>query len=204
MTLPWSTMEKIYTAKEGEFSVPDIPDRDELDQHLRRLAKERYHAPGMYHIYLVSDWWRTKLPVNKGTRWLKRGDWRQLIHKSTYQGISLPPGAREDHCNIHAVESLVFARETYTDGSGEAIHVVSQADGVDGEAGEGDLLIGQFGAYKVDLLNATPANAIIHNAGEGFTPRAVYKIGLEEVEQCLIGCTQERHQRRLALKTQHL
>ena len=55
MTLPWSTMEKIYTAKEGEFSVPDIPDRDELDQHLRRLAKERYHAPGMYHIYLVSD-----------------------------------------------------------------------------------------------------------------------------------------------------
>jgi hypothetical protein len=55
LTLPWSIMEKIYTAKEGEFSARDIPGRDELDRHLRRLAKERHHAPGMYHLYLVSD-----------------------------------------------------------------------------------------------------------------------------------------------------
>ena len=31
--------------------------------------------------------------------------------------------------------------------------------------------------------------------------RAVYKIGLEEVAECLIECTQERHRRRLALQT---
>jgi hypothetical protein len=67
-------MEKIYTY-EREFSVRDIPSRDEMDQHLRRFAKERHDAPGMYHLYLVSDWWRTKLRANKGTRWLKQGNW---------------------------------------------------------------------------------------------------------------------------------
>ena len=86
----------------------------------------------------------------------------------------------------------MHARHTLVE-SGETIHVVSQADGIDRGAGEGDLLIEQFGAYKADLypylLNATPGNATIQDAGEGHALRAVYKIGLKEVEQCLIGCT---------------
>jgi hypothetical protein len=53
MTLPWSVMEKIYTAKEGEFSVRDIPSRDELDRHLRRFVKERHQAPDIYQLYTL-------------------------------------------------------------------------------------------------------------------------------------------------------
>ena len=134
LTLPWSTMEKIYTY-EQEFSVQDIPSRDEMDQHLRRFAKERHDAPGMYHLYLVSDWWRTQLRANKGTRWLKQGNWRQLIYKSTCEDRPLPPGSEpDDHCAIHAIEGLVFARETYTSENGETVHVVTQVDDADGEA----------------------------------------------------------------------
>ena len=75
----------------------------------------------------------------------------------------------------------MFTRDTYTDENGETIHVVSQADGVDEEAGEGDLLIGQFGAYKSGWLEEEGPHT------------AMYEIGLEEVEECLIKCTQERH-----------
>ena len=62
----------------------------------------------------------------------------------------------------------MFARDTFTNEDGETVHVVSQADldGVDGEAGEGDLLIGQFGAYRTCLLGTpAPANAVIYNVG---------------------------------------
>ena len=211
LTLPWSTMEKIYTY-EREFSVRDVPSRDEMDQQLRRFAKERHDAPGMYHLYLVSDWWRTKLRANKGTRWLKQGNWRQLIYKSTCEDRSLPPGSEpDDHCAIHAIEGLVFARETYTSENGEIVHVVSQVDDADGEVMVGDLLIGQFRAYRTGLPGTqAPANAVIYNTSKVYQigleayleqRTAVYKIGLEEVAECLIECTQERHRRRLALQT---
>jgi hypothetical protein len=105
----------------------------------------------------------------------------------------------------------VFAGETYTCENGETIHVVSQADDADGEVMVGDLLIGQFGAYRTGLPGTqAPANAVIYNTSkvyqiglgfESYQGRAVYKIGLEEVAECLIECTQERHRRRLALQT---
>ena len=110
LALPWSTMEKIYTVgeTESEFGVRDIPCRDELDRHLRALAR-RNQIPSMYHLYLVSDWWRTKLRVNKGMKKLKQQDWGHLMHKATCQDMSLPAGVRDDHCAIQEVEGLVFA-----------------------------------------------------------------------------------------------
>ena len=80
-------------------------------------------------------------------------------------------------------------------------------DNADGESREKDLLIGQFGAYQNGSLEAgAPANAITYNAGEAYlleyARTAVYKIGLEEVAECLIEYTKERHhRRRLALQT---
>ena len=63
--------------------------------------------------------------------------------------MSLPPGSEPDtHCAIHAIEGLVFARETYISEDGETIHVVSEADDSGEEVMVGDLLIGQFGAYR--------------------------------------------------------
>ena len=211
LTLPWSAIEKIYTY-EREFSVQDIPSRDEMDQHLMRLAKERCDAAGMYHLYMVSDWWRAKLRANKGTRQLRQGNWRELIYKPTYEDMSLPLESEPDtHCAIHAIRGLVFARETYISEDGETIHVVSETDDPGEEDWVGDLLIGQFGAYRTEtsVTQAPPANAVIYNAGKvyriglgfaSYTHCAVYKIGLEEIAECLTECTRGRHRRRLALQ----
>ena len=118
----------------------------------------------MYHLYLVSDWWRTKLRANKGTKWLMQGDWKQLIHKSTCEDMSLPPGSEsDDHCAIHAIEGLVFANGTIIHENGETVHIVSQVDHcADGESMERDLLIGQYGAYRSDSPETQdPVNAVI-------------------------------------------
>ena len=63
--------------------------------------------------------------------------------------MSLSLGSEsDDHCAIHTIEGLVFARETIIVENGEPEHIVSQVDSADGESMERDLLIGQFGAYQ--------------------------------------------------------
>ena len=79
--LPWAVMEKIYTVKEDECSIQDIPSVHELDRQLEILATEK-QIQGMYHLGRVSDWWREKLRANEGTKLLKQGEWRQIFHNA--------------------------------------------------------------------------------------------------------------------------
>ena len=80
--LQGSVIERIYTVREDECGIQDIPSRDELDRHLKMLATEK-QIPDVYHLHLVSDWWRAKLRANVETKMSKREDWRQLFHKAT-------------------------------------------------------------------------------------------------------------------------
>ena len=94
-TLPWSVMERIYTVREDECGIQDIPSRNELDRQLEILATEK-QIPDMYHLYRVADWWRAKLRANEGTKLLKQGEWRQIFHKAILVSEMMNPFVKEE------------------------------------------------------------------------------------------------------------
>ena len=193
--LPGSVRERIYTVREDECGIQDIPSRDELDRHLKMLATEK-QIPDVYHLHLVSDWWRAKLRANVGAKMLKRGDWRQLFHKATCEccgenGVDTTKHRGESAVTIYGVEGLMFDYGPEWAEKGEAhpswLIEEGEAKWIGGEA----LMIGQFGPYE----NSASASGE-HNNG-----RTVYAIRLKEIEDCLTTCTQKWHQQRLTRET---
>ena len=159
------------------------------------LATEK-QIPDVYHLHLVSDWWRAKLRANVGAKMLKRGDWRQLFHKATCEccgenGVDTTKHRGESAVTIYGVEGLMFDYGPEWAEKGEAhpswLIEEREAKWIGGEA----LMIGQFGPYE----NSASASGE-HNNG-----RTVYAIRLKEIEDCLTTCTQKWHQQRLTRET---
>ena len=173
--LPGSVIERIYTVREDECGIQDIPSRDELDRHLKMLATEK-QIPDVYHLYLVSDWWRAKLRANAGAKMLKRGDWRQLFHKATCEccgenGVDTTKHRGESAVTIYGVEGLMFDYGPEWAEKGEAhpswLIEEGEAKWIGGEA----LMIGQFGPYE-NSASASGEHNTVEVMGESTTPRS--------------------------------